>query len=120
MRLGKLALIRPGDDVDRRALGRQHHVDADGARLLGQAHDRVLDVLALAHHQVGQLVDDDDDVGHAVRRIDARLVEGPDVARGGAGQAPVAALHLVDRPVQRGLGLLGLGDDRHEQVGRPL
>ena len=76
----------------------------------------ILDVLALAHHQVGQLVDDDDDVRHPVFRIHPGLVERPDVAGRGAGEPPVARLHLVDRPLERGLGPLGLGDDRHEQV----
>ena len=35
-------------------------------------------------------------------------------------QPPVAGLHLVDRPLERGLGPLGLGDDRHEQVGQAV
>ena len=90
------------------------------ARLLGEPDDRVLDVLALAHHQVGELVDDDHDVGHPVLGIGPRLVEGADVARARAGQPPVAGLHLVDRPLERGLGPLGLGDDRHEQVRQPV
>ncbi len=37
-----------------------------------------------------------------------------------AGQPAVARLHLVDRPLERGLGALGFGDDRHEQVGQPV
>ena len=52
-----------GDDVDRRALRRQDHMDAGGARHLREALDRAFDVLAGDHHQVGHLVDDDDDVG---------------------------------------------------------
>ena len=56
-----------GDHVHRRALGRQHHVDAGGARHLGQALDRTLDLLAGDHHQVGHLVDDDHDVGQRRR-----------------------------------------------------
>ena len=51
------------DDVDARGLRREHEVDADRARLLGQADDRVLDVGGRDHHQVGELVDDAQDVG---------------------------------------------------------
>ena len=52
-----------GDDVDRRALRREDDVHAGGARHLRQALHRAFDVLAGDHHQVGHLVDDDDDVG---------------------------------------------------------
>ena len=58
MRLGMLALITPGDDVDRRALGGDDQVDADGAGHLGDPHDGVLDVAGRHHHEVVQLVDD--------------------------------------------------------------
>ena len=95
-------------------------MDAGGAGLLGQPDDRILDVLALAHHQVGEFVDDDDDVRHPVFRIDPGLVERADVAGRRAGQPPVARLHLVDRPLERGLRPVGLGDDRHEQVGQAV
>ena len=42
---------------------RHHDVDAGGAGHLGETLDRALDVLAGDHHQVGHLVDDDDDIG---------------------------------------------------------
>ena len=63
-------LDRPGDDVGRRPLGRQHQVDADGPRLLGQPDDRVLDLGRGDHHQVGELVDHAEDVRQ--RRLAAR------------------------------------------------
>ena len=69
MRLGMLALITPGDDVDRRALGGDDEVDADGAGHLGDAHDGVLDVAGRHHHQVVQLVDDDEDERQRLRRL---------------------------------------------------
>ena len=59
----EVGLDQAGDDVDRRPLRRQHQVNADGARHLRQARDRFFDVARVEHHQVGQLVDDDDDVG---------------------------------------------------------
>jgi hypothetical protein len=46
-------------------------VDADRARLLGDADDRVLDVGRRDHHQVGELVDHAQDVGQ--RRLAALL-----------------------------------------------
>ena len=38
-------------------------MDADGAGHLREARDRFFHVAGVDHHQVGQLVDDDDDVG---------------------------------------------------------
>ena len=72
MRDGKLALIKPGDDIDRRTLRREHQMDADGARHLRQPRDRLFDLVAGDHHQVGQLVDDDDDVGQRLPRLARR------------------------------------------------
>ena len=55
-------LDHAGDDVDARGLRGEHEVDADRAGLLGEADDRVLDVGRRDHHQVGELVDDAQDV----------------------------------------------------------
>ena len=57
-----VGLDQTGDDVDGRALGGEHQVDAGGAGQLGDADDRVLDVARGDHHQVGELVDDDQQV----------------------------------------------------------
>ena len=57
---GEVRLDRAGQDVDRRPLGGDDEVDADGARHLRQARDRGFDVGRRDHHQVGELVDDDD------------------------------------------------------------
>ena len=79
MRLGHVGLDDAGDDVDARTLGREHQVDADGARHLGDAHDRLLDVARRHHHQVVELVDDDHDVGELLRALAAprRRTRGP-------------------------------------------
>ena len=61
MRAGRLALIKPGDDVDRRPLRRQDQVNADRARHLRQAANRFFHFVAGHHHQVGEFVDHDDD-----------------------------------------------------------
>jgi len=63
MRVGKFALMVPGDDVDRRALRRQDDVDAGGARHLRETLDGALNVLAGDHHEVGHLVDDHHQIG---------------------------------------------------------
>ncbi len=52
----QVCLDDAGDDVDRRALRRHDQVDAGGARLLRQALDEELHLLARRHHQIGQLV----------------------------------------------------------------
>ena len=91
-------LDHPGDHVHGRPLRREHEVDADRARLLREADDRVLDLLRRDHHQVGELVDHDEQVrqrlarraraacGSASGRLRARTVR----------HALVAALHLAD------------------------
>ena len=59
---GDVRLDHPGDHVHGRPLRGEHEVDADGAGLLREADDRVLDLLRRDHHQVGELVDDDEQV----------------------------------------------------------
>ena len=108
-RAGMLALMTPVMTFDARPLGGDDEVDADGAGLLGDAADRLLDVAGRHHHQVVQLVDHDHDERQAlVRAVAARLglevaaVEGGvvagDVAEADLGQQVVAALHLLAPP----------------------
>ena len=91
-------------------------MDSGGSGFLGEPHDRFLDVLALTHHQVGQLVDDDDHIRQPIDRIDSSFVETGQVAGVGPGEPPVAILHLRDGPLERGLGSFRFRDDRHHQV----
>ena len=65
----EVCLDQTGDHVDRRTLRRQHQVNADGARHLRQARDRLFNFAAGSHHQVGQLVDDDHDVRQRLPRL---------------------------------------------------
>jgi hypothetical protein len=46
--------MKPGDHIDRRPLGREDQMDAGGARLLRDARDQLLDLLAGDHHHVGR------------------------------------------------------------------
>ena len=89
-------------------------MDADGARLLREPDDRVLDVLRADHHQVGELVDHDEQVREL--RL-AALAEGVRFASGrprarSCGEVHVAALHLGDDVQEDGARLLRARDDR--------
>ena len=105
-------------------------MDADGARHLRQTRDRFLDIVAVQHHQVGQLVDDDDDVGNravvgllgckqAGRVVEQRVVAG-DVADAFRGQKLEPPLHLAHGVAQRVGCEFGLGDDGRIEVRNPL
>ena len=110
------------DDVDRRPLRRDHQMDARRARQLRQSADGFLHLAGGDHHQIGQLVDDDGDIGHLleVRVRCSQLIEGLDVADVVLRKEVVAALHLHNRPAQRRARLLRVGHDRHEQVRNPV
>ena len=123
----EVGLDQSGDHIDRRPLRCQHQVNANGARHLGQARDRFFHVARVQHHQVGQLVDDDDDVGQrpvfgilakqAARAfVVEQLVVLLDVAHAFFSQQFQAAFHLAYGIAQRIGGQLGLGDDRREEM----
>ena len=132
---GHVGLDQAGDHVGLRALGGQDQVDAHRAGLLGDADDRALDLL-VGHHQVGQLVDDEDHVGEFAGDAGGFLVggavEGPldvlpvhlvvagDVAAAGLCEELVAFVHLGDGPLEDGRGLGHLGDHGAHQVGDVL
>ena len=133
---GDVGLDQPGDHVHARPLRGQDQVNAGGARLLRQAGDQLLDLLADHHHQVGQFVDDHHHVGQTLQRLRilgreaervvdelaARLglvdllVEACQVAHAHLAHQLVAALHLGHAPVQAVGGLLHVGDHGREQV----
>ena len=62
-REGTLDLDEAGDHLCDRPLGGQDQVDPGGAGQLGDALDGGLDVLGCRHHEVGKLVDDDQEIG---------------------------------------------------------
>ena len=115
-----VGLDHAGDHVDRRPLGGDDQVDAHGARLLGDAGD-LLHVARRDHHQVVELVDDDDDVRHPVERAGVlalllpqvatveRCVVPADVAEADLGQhvvAPSISLHAHCRALAAFFGLV--------------
>ena len=113
---GDVRLDDAGNDVDRRALRRDDQMNARCARQLRQAADRFLDLARGDHHQVGQLVDDDDDLAHRLLIRADRVVVALDVAHAHRLKALVAVLHLHHGPRERRGSLLRVGDDRHQQV----
>ena len=102
------------DDVDGRTLRRQHHVDACRARFLRETTDGVLDIVRRDHHEVGELVDDDDDGGHRLLR-EMRVV-GLHVAHIVLRELRVALLHLLYGPVENRGCLFRLGHDGHHEM----
>ncbi len=91
-------------------------VDADGTAHLCQAHDAALELARVGLHDVGELVDDDDDVGHRFRhlfsfatvilcclfecRLDDVFVIGRDVAHFFGLEDVVAAIHFFGEPFE--------------------
>ena len=109
----QVGLDDAGDDVDRRPLRRHDQVDAGGARLLREPLDQELDLLAGGHHQVGELVDDDDDLRqHLVFEL-LRLVERL------AGVGVVAGLDAAPERLALGLGLAHLGVEARRAARTP-
>ena len=70
----EVGLDQAGDDVHAGPLRGEHQVHADSARHLRQTRDGFFHVLAFEHHQVGQLVDQDQDVTAAASALLVRLL----------------------------------------------
>ena len=104
------------DDVDGRSLRRDDEVNARRARQLGQTADGFFHLARRNHHQVGQLVDDDDDLAHRLLVRADGVVVTADVAHAHRLKPLVAVLHFHHRPAERRARLLGISHDRDEQV----
>ncbi len=106
--LASTRLDEAGHDVGARALRGHDEVDTRRTAELRDANDARLDILPGDHHEVGELVDDDDEVGHLGGRIVVMIelagsllfVEGRDLADADALEDLEAALHLGHRPLQ--------------------
>ena len=133
--IGYKVAVKARDHVRGRALRGHDEMDAGRARELRDAADGELHLLAHVHHEVGQLVDDDDEVGQlgpqlAGRRLfagfDRFLLRGQlglhlrvvlaDVASTHLREHFQAALHLGHAPRKRAGRLARLGDYGHVQV----
>ena len=129
---GHVRLDQARDHVGLRTLGGQDQVDAHGAGFLCDADDAGLD-LFVGHHQVGEFVDDEDQVRHLLGDaggvgvvfdfqavfdfVPAQVVVGADVAHAHFSQQLVALVHLGDGPLENLSGFVHLGHHRAHQVG---
>lgn len=87
--------------------------------------DGVFDILARDHHEVGELVNDDDDERHLIGMISVlvgklallnHLVVEADVLGTDAFEDLESALHLGNSPLKGARSLFGLGDWRNEEM----
>ena len=105
---------QPGDDVDRRALRRDDQVDAGRARELREAHDRRFDFRRRDEHEIGELVDDDHDVGQ--RFVGILRVVLLDLAHAGFREPLVARVHLLGHLEERAGGEARIGDHLFDEM----
>ena len=123
----KVRLDQPRNHIHGRTLRCQHQVNAHRARHLRQPRDRLFHVTRIEHHQVGQFVDDDYDVGKGrvvgvffKQAGRAPVVKQPvvlvDIAHALGSQKLQSAFHLAHRIAQRIRRQLWFGDDRCMQM----
>ena len=103
-------------------------MDAGCPGELSDPHNRVFDIARGDHHQVGELIDYDQQIrvrlelALAPRRKDDLLrdhcsVEVVDVAKPETGQVVITQVHLFDDPGKCFRGLLRVRDDGRDEVG---
>ena len=90
-------------------------MDAGGARHLREAADIFLHLFRRRHHQVGQFVDNDDDMRQPVLRQHLFVVA-LQVAHADLREGRVAVLHLAYQPGQRLHRLFGVRNRRRQQM----
>ena len=112
-----ICLDEAGHNVHGRALRSDDQMDTDGPRFGRQATDRRFHVVGRKHHEIGQLVNDQHEIGQrrraglvAVNMVGERVIVGLDIAVAGILEQAIAALHLLHRP-QQDLGRLRKLDD---------
>ncbi len=116
-----VGLDKARDDVRRRALRGDDEVDADRAGELRDAADELLDLACRDHHEVGELVDDDDYIRQLARELlRGFVVVGGDVAHTFGREHLVAAVHFGHGPSQCGRGLVRLDEHRQGEVRQPV
>ena len=133
---GDVGLNQAGYHVHAGALGGHNQVHAGGAGFLRQAGDLRFHRLFLGHHQVGQFINHNHDIGQLLQRLGLVgigaegigqglagsggfghfLVEAGQVAYAGMGEQAVAFFHFGHAPIQRLPGLAHIGYHRAEQV----
>ncbi len=117
---GNVGFDEPGDDVDAGALGGEDEVDSHGAGHGSEAREGGFEFFAGGLHEVGELVDDNHDIGKLflgeVALANAAVV-GADVPHAEAVEHGVAALHFADAVLEGLEGFFRFGDDGRHKVG---
>ena len=122
--VGDVGLDEARHHVGAGALRGNDKMNTGGTAQLCNTHDRGLDILTGDHHQVRELVNDNDKVGHLLRRIVVMLklassllfVVGRDLTHVETLEDLQATLHLGHSPLQSARGLLGLGHHGHIEM----
>src|SRR3989344_5550680 len=130
---GDIRLDKPGDDFHARTLGGKDEMDAHGAAHLGEAHDSRFKLARIGGHYIGELVYNEDDVGHgfgqrflALSVFSSRGLDGGchdigmvggDVTNLFSFKDTVSAFHFLPEPLHREYRFLRVGDYRREKMG---
>ena len=122
--VGDVGLDEARHHVGAGALRGHDKMNTGGTAQLGDTHNRGLDILTGDHHQVRELVNDDDQVRHLLWRVVVMLklagglffVVGRDLTHVEPLKDLQAALHLGHSPLQSARGLLGLGHHGHIEM----
>lgn len=111
-----ICLDESRDDIDGWSLGREDEVESDGSSLLSNSCDSSFDFLLVpTHHEVSELIDDDNDHGHSILGSDFCIVffEVADTHRL---HCAISSLHLGDSPLQGIERLVRSIDDGSQEV----
>ena len=91
-------------------------------RHLSEAADRILHLVGRCHHQIGKLVDDDDDLGQRLEILTGlgQLVVSVQVSPRIFRKHLIAIGPLGHRPSECACRLAGIGHNRNEQMGNAV
>ena len=102
------------DNVNGRTLRSQHHMNTCRTRLLCQTADGIFYIMGCNHHQIRELVNDDDNRRHLILR--EVIVIALHIADTFLRKLAVTLLHFLHRPVEHRSRFLGIGNHRHHQM----
>lgn len=108
---------RRGDNIYRGSLGRDDQMNPAGSGQLRNTADRVFTFLWRCHHQVGQLVDHNDDTRQLFAALAShQLVITVNITHAVFLKQLVTIRHFLNSPVQGIGGLFRVCDHRNQQV----
>lgn len=110
-----VVLDRSGDDVHAGALGGNDEVDSGRPGKLGEAGDTCFDLVSALDHEIGEFVNDDNEVGKAVGKRGFG-VPAINIADSGFGKLIVAAVHFSDNSAKDSGGFFDIFDDGAHEV----